>query len=81
MDIIKDVADNIEPEEGGRTLAEAVEESIMSMNEDMIRRMSNTDTGRKLQRKETVRALQGNTKRYGERRETMRRSRVSSLPY
>ena len=81
VDIIKDVADNIEPEEGGRTLAEAVEESIMSMNEDMIRRMSNTDTGRKLQRKETVRALQGNTKRYGERRETMRRSPVSSRPY
>ena len=73
VDIIKDVAENIEPEEGGKTLAEAVEESIMSMNDDMLRRMSNTDTGKKLQRKETVRALQGNAKKYGERKATVRR--------
>ena len=73
VDIIKDVAENIEPEVGGKTLAEAVEESIMSMDDDMLRRMSNTDTGRKLQRKETVRALQGNAKRYGDRKATVRR--------
>ena len=73
VEIIKDVAENIDPESGGKTLAEAVEESIMSMDDDMIRRMSNTDTGRKLQRKETVRALQGNVRKYGERKASVRR--------
>ena len=75
VDMIKDFQQNLEPDASGKTMEERTINEIQNMNDTTIRRMSNTDTGRKLMRKETRRAMQRGVSEFDQRRQTVRNRR------
>lgn len=81
VDMIKDFQQNLEPDSSGQTMEERTINEIKTMGDNTLRRMSNTDTGRKLMRTETRRAMQRGVNEFDQRRQTVRNRRgVSSRP-
>jgi len=81
VDIIKDFQKQLEPDDSGKTMEERTIDEINNIDDNTIRRMSSTDTGKKLLRRETVKALRGGAKKFEGRRQTVRNRRtINSKP-